>query len=45
MNFSDYFPQSDGLIKYQSNGNLVAVAKNFELSILETSTLRGITMY
>ena len=32
MNFSDYFPQSGGLVKYSKvTGDLVAVAKNFEV--------------
>ena len=43
MNFSDYFSQSGALIKYQ--GDLVAVAKNFEVSILETNTLRILNKY
>jgi hypothetical protein len=43
MNFSDYFQQSGALIKYQ--GDLVAVAKNFEVSILETNTLRVLNKY
>ena len=30
-----------GLVKYQDQtGNLVAIAKNFEVQILETNTLR-----
>ena len=46
MNFSDYFQQSGALIKYQSNhGDLVVVAKNFEVSIYETNTLRVINKY
>ena len=43
MNFSDYFQQSGALIRYQ--GDLVAVAKNFEVSIFETNTLRVLNKY
>lgn len=43
MNFSDYFQQSGGLIRYQ--GELVAVAKNFEVQIFETNTLRVLNKY
>ena len=43
MNFSDYFQQSGALIKYQ--GDLVAVAKNFDVSIYETNTLKALNKY
>jgi len=45
MNFSDYFPQSGGLVKYQRHGDLVAVAKNFEVIVLETNTLRVLNKF
>ena len=46
MNFSDYFAQSDGLVKYQDQtGDLVAIAKNFEVQILETNTLRVLNKF
>ena len=45
MNFSDYFLQSAALVKYSANGELVAVAKNFEVQIFETSTLRPLSKY
>lgn len=45
MNFSDYFPQSNQLIKYQLQGDLVSIAKNFEVQILDTNTLRILHKY
>lgn len=45
MNFSDYFQQSSGLIKYSSMGDLVAVAKNFDVQVLECNTLRIVNKY
>ena len=46
MNFSDYFPQSGGLVKYSlTSGDLVAVAKNFEVQIYETNTLRALNKF
>ena len=45
MNFSDYFNQTGSLVKYQSSGDLVAVAKNFEVTILETNSLRVLQQY
>jgi len=45
MNFSDYFNQIGSLVKYQSSGDLVAVAKNFDVTILETNSLRIVQKY
>lgn len=45
MNFSDYFQQSNGLIKYSALGDLVAVAKNFDVQVLETNSLRIVNKY
>ena len=46
MNFSDYFPLSSELIKYQNpQTELVAVAKNFEVQVMETGTLRVVFKY
>lgn len=33
MNFSDFISQSNGLVKYSPNGDLVAVAKTFEVKV------------
>ena len=33
MNFSDLIQQSSGLVKYSPTGDLVAVAKNFEVKV------------
>ncbi len=33
MNFSDFISQSSGLVKYSPNGDLVAVAKTFEVKV------------
>jgi hypothetical protein len=33
MNFSDVIQQSSGLVEYSPNGDLVAVAKNFEVKV------------
>lgn len=45
MNFSDLLPLSGGLIKYSPSGDLVAVAKNFEVKIYETNSLRPMHQY
>ena len=45
MNFSDYFNQTGSLVKYQASGDLVAVAKNFDVTILETNSLRVMQKY
>ena len=45
MNFSDYFSQTGSLVKYQISGDLVAVAKNFEVTVLETNSLRVMQKY
>ncbi len=34
MNFSDLIQQSSGLVKYSPTGDLVAVAKNFEVKVM-----------
>lgn len=34
MNFSDLIQQSSGLVKYAPAGDLVAVAKNFEVKVM-----------
>ena len=34
MNFSDLIQQSSGLVKYTPAGDLVAVAKNFEVKVI-----------
>ena len=33
MNFSDFIPQTSGIVKYSPNGDLVAVAKTFEVKV------------
>ncbi len=33
MNFSDLIQQSSGLVRYTPAGDLVAVAKNFEVKV------------
>jgi len=33
MNFSDYISQTSGIVKYSPNGDLVAVAKTFEVKV------------
>jgi hypothetical protein len=33
MNFSDYIAQTSGIVKYSPNGDLVAVAKTFEVKV------------
>lgn len=45
MNFSDYIPQSGGIVKYSPSGDLVAVAKTFEVKIYETNSLRPMHSY
>jgi len=40
MNFSDSIPQSSGIVEYSPNGNLVAIAKAFEVKVFETANLR-----
>ena len=34
MNFSDFISQTSGIVKYSPNGDLVAVAKTFEVKVL-----------
>lgn len=36
MNFSDLISQSSGIVKYSPTGDLVAVAKNFEVKVIRT---------
>ena len=46
MNFSDYFAQTSNLVRYQAGGgDLIAIAKNFDVQILDTNTLRVINRY
>lgn len=46
MNFSDLIPQSGGQVKYSPpTGELVAIAKNFEVKIYETNSLRPMHQY
>lgn len=45
MNFSDYIPQTGGIVKYSPSGDLVAVAKTFEVKIYETNSLRPMHSY
>ena len=33
MNFSDFVAQTSGIVKYSPNGDLVAVAKTFEVKV------------
>ena len=40
MNFSDSIPQSNGTVDYSPNGNLIAIAKNFDVKIFDTDGLR-----
>ena len=40
MNFSDSIPQSNGTVDYSPNGNLLAIAKNFDVKIFDTDGLR-----
>jgi WD40 repeat protein len=40
MNFSDSIPQSNGIVNYSPNGNLIAISKNFEVKIFDTDGLR-----
>jgi hypothetical protein len=45
MNFSDFISQTSGIVKYSHNGDLVAVAKTFEVKIYETNSLRPMHAY
>ena len=40
MNFSDFIAHTGGLTTYSPSGDLVAIAKGFELKIFETNSLR-----
>jgi len=40
MNFSDSIPQSNGIVNYSPNGNLIAISKNFDVKIFDTDGLR-----
>lgn len=40
MNFSDFIAHSNGLSAYSPSGDLVGVAKGFELRVFETNSLR-----
>lgn len=44
MNFSDLIQQSGGIVKYSFSGDLVAVAKNFEVKVLKYSSLNIIDL-
>jgi hypothetical protein len=33
MNFSEFISQTSGIVKYSPNGDLVAVAKTFEVKV------------
>jgi hypothetical protein len=33
MNFSDFISQTSGIVKYSPNGDLVAIAKTFEVKV------------
>lgn len=45
MNFSDLISQSGGQVTYSPSGDLVAVAKNFEVKVYETNSLRPMHSY
>ena len=50
MNFSDFVAQTSGIVKYSPNGDLVAVAKTFEVKVSHmlyiTSTFEeGISLF
>lgn len=34
MNFSDFIAQTSGIVKYSPTGDLVAVAKTFEVKVI-----------
>lgn len=36
MNFSDFISQTSGIVKYSPSGDLVAVAKSFEVKVNKT---------
>lgn len=45
MNFSDFIAQTSGIVKYSPSGDLVAVAKTFEVKVYETNSLRPMHSY
>ena len=45
MNFSDCIDHSSGVLEYSPNGNLVAIAKGFDINVFETTTLRPINRF
>src|SRR4051812_39775987 len=45
MNFSDYIQQTNGIVKYSPSGDLVAIAKTFEVKIYETNSLKPMHSY
>ena len=45
MIFSDTIAQTGNLVEFSPTGDLVAVAKSFELKIFETNSLRQMHYY
>jgi len=45
MNFSDFISQTSGIVRFSPNGDLVAIAKTFEVKIYETNQLRPMHAY
>jgi hypothetical protein len=45
MIFSDYIQQTSGIITYSPSGDLVAIAKTFEVKVYETNSLKPLHSY